>query len=62
MYEGLMSYTGSIDRNEIVEVAKYGNAAKGSWVVPIASTAGFDERWFVTLRGARSRAWVADQR
>ncbi|WP_219419408.1 hypothetical protein [Pseudonocardia nigra] len=48
VYEGLMSYTGSIADDHMVEVAKDGDPAKGSWVVPIAATAGFDDRWFVT--------------
>ena len=48
VYEGLMSYTGSIAGDHMVEVAKDGDPAKGSWVVPIAATEGFEERWFVT--------------
>lgn len=47
VYEGLMSYTGSIARDYMVEVAKDGDPAKGSWVVPISSTDGFDDNWFV---------------
>ncbi|MCE3554514.1 restriction endonuclease subunit M [Pseudonocardia sp. RS11V-5] len=47
VYEGLMSYTGSIARDYMVEVAKDGDPAKGSWVVPISSTEGFDDKWFV---------------
>ncbi|MGE0844168.1 Eco57I restriction-modification methylase domain-containing protein [Pseudonocardia sp.] len=47
VYEGLMSYTGSIARDYMVEVAKDGDPAKGSWVVPISSTEGFDDNWFV---------------
>ncbi|WP_138757576.1 DNA methyltransferase [Modestobacter altitudinis] len=47
VYEGLMSYTGSIATVPSVEVAKDGDRSKGSWVVPQASTAGFDESWFV---------------
>ncbi|GAA1383876.1 class I SAM-dependent DNA methyltransferase [Pseudonocardia kongjuensis] len=47
VYEGLMSYTGSIARDYMVEVAKDGDPAKGSWVVPISSTEGFDDNWLV---------------
>ncbi|WP_250550311.1 Eco57I restriction-modification methylase domain-containing protein [Pseudonocardia sp. H11422] len=48
VYEGLMSYTGSIADDHMVEVAKDGEPSKGSWVVPVSNTQGFDERWFVT--------------
>ncbi|MEO2096611.1 MAG: restriction endonuclease [Brachybacterium sp.] len=34
VYESLMSYTGSIATEELVEVAKNGNPEGGSWVVP----------------------------
>ncbi|MEX3517751.1 DNA methyltransferase [Corynebacterium camporealensis] len=34
VYEGLMSYTGFIAQEDLVEVAKHGNPEKGSWVVP----------------------------
>jgi hypothetical protein len=47
VYEGLMSYTGSIAGDHMVEVAKDGDPAKGSWVVPEASTRDFDPAWFV---------------
>ena len=47
VYEGLMSYTGSIAGDHMVEVAKDGDPAKGSWVVPEASTRDFDPTWFV---------------
>ena len=47
VYEGLMSYTGSIAGAHMVEVAKDGDPAKGSWVVPEASTRDFDPAWFV---------------
>ena len=42
-----MSYTGSIAGDHMVEVAKDGDPAKGSWVVPEASTRDFDPKWFV---------------
>ncbi|MGH4015557.1 MAG: Eco57I restriction-modification methylase domain-containing protein [Pseudonocardiaceae bacterium] len=47
VYEGLMSYSGSIADDHMVEVAKDGDPGKGSWVVPVSSTEGFDEKWFV---------------
>lgn len=47
VYEGLMSYSGSIADDYMVEVAKDGDPSKGSWVVPVSSTEGFDEKWFV---------------
>ena len=53
VYEGLMSYTGSIATVPSVEVAKDGDRSKGSWVVPQSATEGFDESWFV--QGDRSR-------
>ncbi|PMC71212.1 Eco57I restriction-modification methylase domain-containing protein [Corynebacterium aurimucosum] len=34
VYEGLMSYTGFIAQEDLVEVAKHGDTSKGSWVVP----------------------------
>ncbi|MGH3843604.1 MAG: Eco57I restriction-modification methylase domain-containing protein, partial [Pseudonocardiaceae bacterium] len=47
VYEGLMSYSGSIAAEHLVEVAKDGDPSKGSWVVPVSSTEGFDDKWFV---------------
>ncbi|TRW47454.1 class I SAM-dependent DNA methyltransferase [Georgenia yuyongxinii] len=35
VYEGLMSYTGFFAEEDLNEVAKNGDASKGSWVVPI---------------------------
>ncbi|MCU1614231.1 MAG: putative type restriction enzyme methylase subunit [Frankiales bacterium] len=49
VYEGLMSYTGSIATVPSVEVAKDGDRTKGSWVVPQSATEGFDESWFVQV-------------
>lgn len=34
VYEGLMSYTGFIATEDLVEVAPHGDPTKGSWVVP----------------------------
>lgn len=36
VYEGLMSYTGFIADQELLEVAPHGDTSKGSWVVPVA--------------------------
>ena len=36
VYEGLMSYTGFIAQEELLEVAPNGDSSKGSWVVPVA--------------------------
>ncbi len=49
VYEGLMSYTGSLASVHSVEVAKDGDRTKGSWVVPASSTDGFAEDWFVKV-------------
>jgi hypothetical protein len=49
VYEGLMSYTGSLAAVHSVEVAKDGDRTKGSWVVPQSATEGFDEKWFVQI-------------
>ncbi|CAM5305970.1 DNA methyltransferase [Corynebacterium variabile] len=35
VYEGLMSYTGFIAEQDLLEVAPKGDASKGSWVVPV---------------------------
>ncbi|MDN5914706.1 MAG: restriction endonuclease subunit M [Pseudonocardia sp.] len=54
VYEGLMSYSGSIARDHMVEVAKDGDPGKGSWVVPVSSTEGFDDAWFVMRDNAEN--------
>lgn len=48
VYEGLMSYTGFIAQEDLHEVAKKGDASKGSWVVPVERSAGIDKDDFVT--------------
>jgi hypothetical protein len=35
VYEGLMSYTGFFAEDDLYEVAKDGDASKGSWVIPV---------------------------
>jgi hypothetical protein len=47
VYEGLMSYTGFFAETELHEVAKDGDAVKGSWVVPITRSGHLDEKDFV---------------
>ncbi|MBC7308681.1 MAG: class I SAM-dependent DNA methyltransferase, partial [Tetrasphaera sp.] len=47
VYEGLMSYTGFFAEEDLFEVAKDGNPAKGSWVVPVDRSDHLDEKDFV---------------
>lgn len=49
VYEGLMSYTGFFAETDLYEVAKDGNAEKGSWVVPVSRAEGIAEKDFVTV-------------
>ncbi|MET9199594.1 restriction endonuclease subunit M [Gordonia sp. NPDC003585] len=44
VYEGLMSYSGLIATDDMVEVAKDGNADKGSWLVPSSKSSDYDEK------------------
>lgn len=44
VYEGLMSYSGLIAGDDMVEVAKDGNADKGSWLVPSVRSADYDDK------------------
>lgn len=44
VYEGLMSYSGLIAEDDMIEVAKDGNADKGSWLVPSTKSADYDEK------------------
>lgn len=48
VYEGLMSYTGFFAETDLYEVAKNGNAEKGSWVVPVERAHDIAESDFVT--------------
>jgi hypothetical protein len=48
VYEGLMSYTGFFATADLYEVAKDGDASKGSWVVPIDRSHGIDRKDFVS--------------
>lgn len=47
VYEGLMSYTGFFAETDLYEVAKGGDASKGSWVVPVERADGIAESDFV---------------
>lgn len=47
VYEGLMSYTGFIAESDLHEVAKDGDATKGSWVVPVERAEGISRKDFV---------------
>jgi hypothetical protein len=46
-YEGLMSYTGFFATEDLHEVAKDGNPAKGSWVVPVTRSQHLAKKDFV---------------
>lgn len=47
VYEGLMSYTGFFAGTDLYEVAKDGDAEKGSWVVPVDRAEGIAAKDFV---------------
>ena len=55
VYEGLMSYTGFFAEEDLWEVAKNGDATKGSWVVPQARIEGIAKSDFVRIRRRRHR-------
>ena len=44
VYEGLMSYSGLMAEVDMVEVAKDGDADKGSWLVPSVKSGDYDEK------------------
>ncbi|MFF1723323.1 DNA methyltransferase family protein [Streptomyces sviceus] len=47
VYEGLMSYTGFIARETLFEVAKGGDASKGSWMIPESRANDYPNEVFV---------------
>jgi hypothetical protein len=47
VYEGLMSYTGFFAETDLYELAKDGDASKGSWVVPVERATDIAEKDFV---------------
>jgi hypothetical protein len=49
VYEGLMSYTGFFAEDDLYEVAKGGDASKGSWVVPVSRAEGIAADDFVRV-------------
>lgn len=54
VYEGLMSYTGFIAETDLHEVAKNGDASKGSWVVPTDRSEAIDAKHFIKTRNERT--------
>ncbi|OIQ89606.1 hypothetical protein GALL_284930 [mine drainage metagenome] len=50
VYEGLMSYTGFFAETDLYEVAKAGDASKGSWVVPVDRAEGISKSDFVRFK------------
>ena len=52
VYEGLMSYTGFFATEDLYEVARDGDASKGSWVVPADRIEGIASKDFVRARDA----------
>lgn len=50
VYEGLMSYTGFIAETDLHEVAKDGDSAKGSWVVPVERSESIERKHFVMTK------------
>jgi len=52
VYEGLMSYTGFFATDDLYEVAKDGNAEKGSWVVPMTRADAIADKDFVMTTDA----------
>ncbi|WP_305779782.1 hypothetical protein [Nocardia nova] len=49
VYEGLMSYTGFIAAEELLEVAKDGNPKDGSWMIPASKQHEYDPDVIVKL-------------
>ena len=56
VYEGLMSYTGFFAETDLYEVAKDGDAVKGSWVVPVDRADGIADDGLRHGRRTRSPA------
>jgi methylase of polypeptide subunit release factors len=54
VYEGLMSYTGFFAEADLYEVAKNGDASKGSWVVPVDRADGIASADFVKAPDPRT--------
>ncbi|MFI5696754.1 class I SAM-dependent DNA methyltransferase [Kribbella sp. NPDC051586] len=54
VYEGLMSYTGFFAETDLYEVAKGGDASKGSWVVPVERSEGISPEDFVMAEDPRT--------
>ncbi|NYI03494.1 class I SAM-dependent DNA methyltransferase [Allostreptomyces psammosilenae] len=50
VYEGLMSYSGFVAGEELYEVAKNGDPADGSWLVPVSRANEYPDNVFVHRR------------
>jgi hypothetical protein len=63
VYEGLMSYTGSIATEQLYEVAKNGDPKDGSWIILASKADEYDDHVFVVkenpITGVRSRVSYA---
>ncbi|MFC5751069.1 class I SAM-dependent DNA methyltransferase [Actinomadura rugatobispora] len=62
VYEGLMSYTGFIAKEELYEVAKNGDPKDGSWMIPAHKVADYDDSVFVRRideNGIKTGEWVS---
>ncbi|WP_289009415.1 Eco57I restriction-modification methylase domain-containing protein [uncultured Thermomonospora sp.] len=49
VYEGLMSYTGFIAKEELYEVAKGGDPSEGSWMIPASKVSDYPPEVFVRV-------------
>jgi hypothetical protein len=47
VYEGLMAYSGFIAATDLAELAKDGDASKGTWLVPVENIGSYDEKHLV---------------
>lgn len=56
VYEGLMSYTGFFAIERLHEVAKDGDASKGSWVVPVERSSSIAGKDFVKVENPKTGA------
>jgi hypothetical protein len=62
VYEGLMSYTGFIAKEELYEVAKNGDPKDGSWMIPAHKIGDYDDSVFVRRideHGIKTDEWVS---
>jgi hypothetical protein len=52
VYEGLMAYSGFIAATDLAELAKDGDANKGTWLVPVENIGSYDEKHLVRREDA----------